>query len=81
MLQESSYLRMTDLLKDCCFGLAVTIAVEFEFELPIGCRTNLRAGGIVPIASYETQPKAMDNGDEDAFEIRMHHPYLTEGLW
>ena len=81
MLQERSYLRKTDLLKDCCFGLAATIAVEFGFELAIGCRTNLHVGEIVPKASFETQPKAMDNGDEDAFEIRMHHPYLTEGLW
>lgn len=81
MLQERSYLRTTDLLKDFCFGLAAIIAVDFGFELPIAFRTNLHAGGIAPRASYETQPKAVDNGDEDAFEIRMHHPYLTEGLW
>ena len=81
MLQERSYLRMTDLLKDCCFGWAAMIAVEFVLELPIGCRTNLHAGGIVPRASHETQPKATDNGDVDAFAIRMHHLYLTEGLW
>lgn len=67
-------------MKDCWFVPAVRIAVELEFELPIGCRTNLHARGIVPRASNETQPKAMDNGDEDAFEIRTHHRYLTEGL-
>ena len=81
MPKERSYLPTTDLLKGFCFGLAVKIAVESQFELLIGCRTNLHAGGTVARASFETQPKAMDNGDEDAFEIRMHHPYLTEGLW
>ena len=81
MLQERSCLRTIDLLKDCCFVLAAKIAVEPEFEFPIGCRTNLHAGGTVPRALNETQQKAMDNGDGDAFEIRMPHRYLTEGLW
>ena len=81
MLRERSYLQRTDLLKDCCFRLPVMIVVAFDFELPIGCWTNLHAGGTVPRASHETQLKVMDNEDEDAFEIRMHRPYLTEDLW